>query len=35
MLAAVLIYALMGAAVCLTMFGMVALYTDWRDGVGA
>ena len=41
MLAAVLICATLGAAVCVTMFGMVALllgvalYTDWRDGVRA
>lgn len=41
MLAAVLIYATIGAVACLTMTGMaalllgVALYTDWRDGVRA
>ena len=39
MLAAVLICAALGVAVCLTLTGMltflVALYTDWRDGVRA
>lgn len=41
MLGVVLIYAALGVAVCVTMFGMVALllgvalYTDWRDGVRA
>ena len=41
MLGVVLIYAALGAAVCLTMTGMaalllgVALHTDWRDGVRA
>ena len=41
MLAAVLTYAALGAAVCVTLTGMVAvlvavsLWTDWRDGVRA
>lgn len=41
MLAAVLIYAALGVAVCVTMTGMVfllvavSLWSDWRDGVRA
>lgn len=41
MLIAVLICATLGAAVCLTLTGMVAvlvavsLWSDWRDGVRA
>ena len=41
MLTAVLTYAALGAAACLTMTGMVfllvavSLWSDWRDGVRA